>query len=53
MTPLWTGGGLRTLEGEHLLVWGRHQSPVDGIGGGVDNGQRKKKPFVRTYLYNT
>ena len=53
MTPLWTGGGLGTPEGEHLLVWGVHQSPGGGIGGGVDNGQRKKQPYVRTYLYNT
>lgn len=38
MTPLWTGAGQGTLEGERLLVWGGHQSPGGGMGGGMDNG---------------
>lgn len=38
MTPLWTAAGQGTLEGERLLVWGGHQSPGGGMGGGMDNG---------------
>lgn len=36
MTPLWTGAGLKTLEGEWLLVWEGHQSPKGKMGGGTE-----------------
>lgn len=36
MTPLWTGAGLKTLEGEWLLVWEGHQSPRGKMGGGTE-----------------